>query len=487
VFLVEMSDKIERRMIEAPDRGRALAAWLPALLAFEPARLGPGPTAGMWRRLLEGQLVGLHDEVQATHEAASRDKAAALLVETAILRALVRLGEREVARATEEARRASLMAQAEGVPELELLAGLVLARARRHAGRPHLGLYILELLARALPKQALPAGLDPEAWRPWLAWELALCGATEQAAAQLGRRTEGPASRACGASRALGDLLAAARAGDRPAFTATSLALRGATASGLLAAESEAVIAALDMEAQASPEVEAWRCGASAAIPAGLQGLGVASDGDELVAYVVAWPGRPGRRVLRAGLALLADVARLVHPDAGDAGERADTGVACLLLAGPAGLPREEFFRLVYGFPFVYELHQGVLDVLVHRMRSLLPAGAAIAREEKDDGPRLRLTIAAPLLVPDARCVRPIADRVLRVLAAGAGLSAQETAEALRVPLRTVQKALQRLVADGALAPERDGRRMSYRVQDTAFTRITVVDTARESEPLPRV
>jgi hypothetical protein len=41
-----------------------------------------------------------------------------------------------------------------------------------------------------------------------------------------------------------------------------------------------------------------------------------------------------------------------------------------------------------------------------------------------------------------------------------------------------VQEALQELVADGACAVERVGRRFSYRVHDTTFTEITGMHTA---------
>jgi hypothetical protein len=141
----------------------------------------------------------------------------------------------------------------------------------------------------------------------------------------------------------------------------------------------------------------------------------------------------------------------------------------------------------VYGFPFVAHRHQAVLDVLCMRMRGLLgdageirrdlagasPASAAPDQTTSRGRPSLALSLLTPIIVPDMRCALPMADRVLRALAKLGNTSASGAADALRMPLRTVQAVLQELVAEGACSIEREGRRVSYRVEDTTFTEVT--------------
>jgi hypothetical protein len=141
-----------------------------------------------------------------------------------------------------------------------------------------------------------------------------------------------------------------------------------------------------------------------------------------------------------------------------------------------------EFFRQVYGFPFVAQRHQTVLDVLCHRMRHLLADAGEIRRGHIEvpavggsesattTEPSLALAVSAPVIVADTRCLLPTADRVLRALASRGAMSANAAAQTLRMPLRTVQAILQQLVAEGACSSERDGRRVSYRIEDTTFT-----------------
>ena len=93
------------------------------------------------------------------------------------------------------ARRASLMARTEGIPDAELLANLTLARARRYNRQTHLALRILESLEEVAAPQ----------WRPWLDWERSMAGGA------LTTTAAGPLA-------ALPGLLAAAQAGDRARF-----------------------------------------------------------------------------------------------------------------------------------------------------------------------------------------------------------------------------------------------------------------------------
>jgi DNA-binding transcriptional ArsR family regulator len=99
-------------------------------------------------------------------------------------------------------------------------------------------------------------------------------------------------------------------------------------------------------------------------------------------------------------------------------------------------------------------------------MRGALGEAAEIIR---DDG-RVAIVVRRPLAVEDPRCQEPLADRVLDRLAASNGrATAKELTAALRVPLRTVQRALGQLVDEGACHAEPDGRKTEYVVEDTTF------------------
>jgi hypothetical protein len=112
-------------------------------------------------------------------------------------------------------------------------------------------------------------------------------------------------------------------------------------------------------------------------------------------------------------------------------------------------------------------------------MRNLLGDAGELRRDGADaggagaSGPSLVLILGKPIVVPDMRCALPTSDRVLRALATLGTTSASTAAESLRMPLRTVQAVLQQLVAEGACTVERDGRRVSYRIEDTTFTEVT--------------
>jgi hypothetical protein len=144
------------------------------------------------------------------------------------------------------------------------------------------------------------------------------------------------------------------------------------------------------------------------------------------------------------------------------------------LLAGPAGIAREDLFRRVYGFTFKQVTHQGVLDVLVHRVRALLGESATLDRSVRT----IAAVARAPLAVPEGASAQPLEDRVLRALAERGGLGAREAAEAIGIPLRTVQAALARLVEEGACLTERRGRAVAYRVEDTTFSEPTRPDAS---------
>jgi hypothetical protein len=176
--------------------------------------------------------------------------------------------------------------------------------------------------------------------------------------------------------------------------------------------------------------------------------------------------------VLRPGLGLRVQIRSLPSIEPGDeSGSRIDTALAELALAGPAGHTREEFFRRVYGFPFRPDLHQGVLDVLVHRMRARVGDAGEIVRG--GDPPRVSLQLKVELAIPDGRGALSMSDRVLRAVATLGTVAASDAATALRMPLRSVQRALRQLVKEGTCTTVKAGQHVGYRVKDTAFTVIT--------------
>ncbi len=367
------------------------------------------------------------------------------VVDAAAWSAFAALATGDVEEALGRARRASRMARTESLLSCEYLASAVLARARRHAGAPHLAARIAGQLLDVVPST----------WRPWVTYELALAGGS-------------PADHAGSPSLALAALFDAARSGERAAF-ADARARYEARLEGFapLAAEARAIADALDPEADAT---SAFARGAETLSP---HGVVDPREGDGAVAFVLCRPGRPARRVLAAGRALL-DVAAWEPGDAAANEHRSLTLLAALAFA-PA-MELEAAFAAVYGFAFTTAKHDAVMRTLLHRTRVTLDAAGTIERE----GTTLRLVPSAPLLIPDPRCARPADQRVLAALAIGGGaVGAKDLARSLRVPLRTVQLALKRLVEDGAARSHKDGRRVAYVVEDSAFCEPTLSRLAR--------
>lgn len=434
--------------------------------------------ARLWQRILSGEINGIDAAARDLGDEASRQSAAATVIDANVIRALAALSNGALDEAIELSRRASRMAQSEALSHHEYLANITLARVRRYSGRPHLALHILAALDR----------VAPATWSGWIGWECLLAGGTRPPRDTL----DFPSARA---ERPLRELLESARSGDRSKFDAAAeAALRAAQIWPALAAEVGGLVAALDPSAREIPEsMAAWIRGETATIPFGLHGVGISHAGDpkgeDATAYVLARPGQPGRRFLRPGLAL-APPARMLGRDAVRSGARTETGIAALTLAGEGGDTRDAVFRRVYGFTFVPYRHRAVLDTLCHRMRALLGSAGDIRRDEAETmaaaeagsvstsppatTPSIALVLREAIVVRDMRCVLPVADRVLRSLALLGATSANSAAESLRMPLRTVQAVLQQLVAEGACTIERDGRRVAYRIEDTTFTEITV-------------
>ena len=429
-------------------------------------------SARLWHRLLTGVgPVGLSDEeVKSLQDKAARRGAGAQVIEAAVARALAALSDGAIEDAVDLARQAVRMAQAEAQPSCEYLASLTLARVRRYGGRPHLALHILSALRRAAPAF----------WAGWIGWEILLAGGDP---ADGGPNFSSPSAKA---RDDLARLLETARDGDKAAFADASSALRRSSAIWPdMAREADAVLSTVDPAGAITDATADWIRGDSATIPCGLHGVGiprgVGAEIEGATAFVIASPGTPGRRFLRPGLTLATSARLLTRESAksSTAGVRTETGVAALALAGSTGVSRQEFFRRVYGFPFVAQRHQAVLDVLCHRARQLVGTSGDVRRYSSDDdapgaaGPALALDLREAIIVPDMRCALPAADRVLRALATLGATTAGAASDALRMPLRTVQAVLHKLVAEGACSTEREGRHIVYRIEDTTFTQVT--------------
>jgi len=472
--------QVERACLVALDAG-ALERWLELHRAFaEGAKEQEAwvslEVAGEWLAIRRGtpheDARELEERARALARQDARPRTSALLVEVATVRAMASLARDDLEGALRESRRASRMARTEALPQSEYLANVVLARARRLSGRPHLATRILRGLAEVAPRP----------WWGWLGWELALAGAADV----LDTRGEGSSRRAPSerdasgridwadrGARAVRDLLDAARAGARKPFEgavrASDAALRD---DAPRKRDLVALVAALDPDRDpetGGPEVASWCSGEEAVAPPVIAGACSVDAVHMTSGYVAAWPGdaRRARRVAAAGTALVASHA-LVTTGAGPPG-RVEATVATLALAREPWVDVPSLFRKVYGFAFDVALHRGVLDVLLHRVRARLGDLARLEREHD----ALRLVVLAPLYVPDPRCVQSLEELVVRLIAREGASSARDAARALEVPLRTVHRALQQLVAEGACELRKEGRHVEYVVEDTTFSEPT--------------
>jgi tetratricopeptide (TPR) repeat protein len=397
---------------------------------------------------------------RAVERHAGRLGLASAVIEAAALAALAELDRGRVDEATQTARRAARMARTEGLVQEEYFAYLVLARIRRRAGRWHHALRILESLRKVVPPM----------WRGWLGWELVLAGGTDPEPMPVAHQVPFVRDFAGWAFAALMSARRAGLAGQGAPFRETMALLRRELADlPTLRDELVLVEALADPEraaAEAPVEARPWLEGREDAVPAAARGLAsVPRPGDDVGrAYVVVFEGRPARRVLAVGAPLATShqlAGRLETKGPG----RTEVAISALALAGPGGRANADLFRDVYGFGYTITLHQGVLDVLVHRVRKAVEGLAVVEREDE----RVSMRPLVPFAVPDPRSEEAVDARVLRVLARTGRGTAREAAEELGIPLRTVQAALRDLVMDGACSREGKGRGVVYRVEDTTF------------------
>lgn len=425
---------------------RLVAAWI----GFEPSALrdlvaltpGSGPAAARRHalaRALAALFAGNVDDAMdlggRVAEDAAKARDATMVLLAACLRALAALEHGETKAAVELARRASRMARTEGALPHEYVANLVLARARRSAGHPHLAVRVTTALALVVPP----------AFREWVEWEACLAGEARR----------GP--------HGLVALVDAARDGDRDRFDQARAQLEDRFAGcAPRCGDVARFVAMLDVRQPAPHRLEAWRGGEVSEPPWGVR---PPHDPSRPIAFVLGHDdGRPGQRLAQAGLGLLPGVS-VVETDRHKA-QRAQTALAILMGVGARGMGATALFEAIYGFAPVPVKHDGVFRVVLHRARKALGEGGSI--DAVDD--RLVLRLERPMAVSDPRCRLPLSEHVLALVGAGRrGMSARAVARHLKLPLRTVQAVLGELVDDGVCTAERDGRRVTYVVEDTTF------------------
>jgi len=421
-----------------------------------------------WLALLAGNTQAAADRAAAAAREASAQGLAPLLLEANALRALCLATAGDLDAATAAARRTSRMARTEALPQWEYLANVVLARVRRLTGRPHLAMRILTALG----------SVAPAPWWPWIEWELLMAAGTS---APL-RPAASPAEEACAepgrsATLELSRMLETAAGGDRATFESAARSLEsligGVTPFGRDLAMVRLVVDPFLEGARSDARAASYLRGTGDRPPPEVRGLCTRGEGeasaDIAAVWVIGVPGTAGRRVAAVGVPLLGDVPR-IRSQRGRVG-RVETLLSALALAGPDGLSVEEAFRVVYGFDFDRGVHGDLLKVLLHRARGAVGETGRVLRE---DG-RLTLELDRVLLISDPRSEQSLEDLVLALLSPQGGGNARAVAKQLRVPLRTVQAAIQRLVEEGAVVVEQRGRRFDYRVEDTTFSEPTRV------------
>jgi hypothetical protein len=415
-----------------------------------------------WARLIGGTVPIVDVELESLRTRAVGLGASALAIEATVLRSLA-FSRQDDTVALEKARtlgrRAAMMAQTEGLPFAQILAHLALARLRRVLGKPHLAVRILEALS----------AIAPPPWQPWLQWERLFVGLPV---------VPGEGQYAAHAA-ASGAAMMAAASDREPAVFLREKKRAAELVSGIQGCRDEfsALVMCVDPReagTDAPDGARAFCTGERTLPPFGVHGAAFGGRsrvfGDSALAFVVAGPDQTSRRFLRPGLGLVvADgkVSQIAQQQRKQG--RIDTAVAVLLQAGKVGLSLDRFFKDVYGFPFVPDLHKGTLDVLIHRMREHLGDLAEMQRH----GDTLVVAPKSVIVVPDPRTAPSIDERVLQWLASQGSANAREAADRLEIPLRTVQSALAEMVSEGVLRSEGKGRSVRYIVEDTVFNEPT--------------
>ena len=363
----------------------------------------------------------------------------------AALRSLATAGQGDLERAVEQARNASLAARSSANLAQEYVANLVLLRVRRLSGHRYLAVRIATALS----------SVCPTTFQTWIDLERVLAGGV--------RRSREPVPIAV----ALYDAVDAAVGGDQACFEEAARRATSFPVSTALGREVGAFLSLLHPNWPSSdPVVQAFLRGKTDAWPYGLH---APLNRERPAAYVMLRPDGSVRRLAGSGAGLLAAEEPWVSSLHKQRDRRPLAALATLATSG--ALSDKVLFSRVYGFEFVPVKHDGVLRVLLHRSRSELGDAGTLARS--DDG--LYLEANRTLLIADPRCEPELEEHILALLGSGPGrLGAKEIAQRLSLPLRTVQATLAELVEGGVCEVEREGRRVSYRVEDTTFREPTL-------------
>ena len=434
---------------------QALREWSRLAAGLEPATDTDRLAMQMPQRWLDALKGAPDSSLQEAERAAQQASCARLVIELRVARALAAEMRGVLESALYHARRASIMAQAEGMPQREYLANMVLARQRRLSGSPFLAARILTGLARVVSP----------AWRGWLDWESLLAGRRERLSPErAGDDRAGWGRHTSDIRRLLNEIGLTDRGGSRGRWDSLT-----ARASSLRPCLDDLVVLRSALEGDEAgrrhPEIEPWLSGATDLIPSRLAGLLTSSATvDQPVAWVLAGVPSP-RRVP----ALLLD-AQLDPPQLEASRMRSgreESLAACLALT-PMGLEPQRLFERVYGFDYVQVMHEGTLRVALHRTRERLQGLATIRRHAG----QIVLVPSQPFLIPDPRCARHTLDHLLFAIASRPG-RARELAARLSISLRTVQRYLNELVEEGVCVARKDGRAVVYAVEDTTFSEPT--------------
>jgi DNA-binding transcriptional ArsR family regulator len=442
----------------------ALAAWITRRTGASEGDLVSADVAAdvarAWLALMRGASASVAAGAGELFARASSSRDPSRVIEVTALRAMLALSAGQLSEAAAFARRASLMARTEALPEAELLANVTLSRLRRHSGKPYLALRILESIGRTDAARAAPG---------WLEWERFLAGGAETSAP-----SGDPNGPALGAVEAGRRALGAARAGQRDGFEQHAAELERASAGFAdMRLEARGLCALLDPTRTADEPLAGFRRGEHDELWLGLASVpaSLAASEPSPGILAVARPGERGSRLLRDGLGLFGPCRTFFEAGSRVHG-RTDAALAVLVLAGPDAQPEEAFFQRVYGFAYASAKHRGVLDVLLHRVRQRVATSGTLLRASGG----LRLELSEAIAVADPRCSPPAAARVLSALSRQPTATAETIAVRLGITPRAVQMALRELVSDGACEMRRSGRQVRYQLLDSTFSEPTGTD-----------
>lgn len=347
------------------------------------------------------------------------------------------------------ARTAVRVAHTEGLPQIQYMSGLALARARRVGGRPYLAGRILSAL-----KPRTSTLYDER-----IAWELLMAGYELTAAPGIAQHLQTLLTSGSAAQKQ-GGLARCEEDNTDPLMGADIASLRRLL--GVSTLQDQRVESEERFMQGLSHEVPAWLQGVAAA-PSTWSELDATCVAAQSVAAVLARPLSESVHAVRTLIPLSASGDGQVLKSHPSNGRRALSGIAALCLSGGQAT-EQELWKSTYQLEYQPEKHRDILKVLIRRMRSNLGSHGRIERL----GTSVRIHLSDSILVVDPRCQSSPERRVLEEIAACAG-SCRDIAERIGMPVRSVQRILRQLVESGDCARRRGGRDVVYSLEDTTF------------------